>query len=87
MSRIQEEFEDLFTSMGYTVYEGVELESDENCFQKLNIAKGHPARDAQDTFYLENEVENYLLRTQTSTAQVHAMVENQEKWPFKIVCQ
>ena len=68
MSRIQEEFEDLFTSMGYTVYEGVELESDENCFQKLNIAKGHPARDAQDTFYLENEVENYLLRTQISTA-------------------
>ena len=54
MSRIQEQFEDLFTSMGYTIYEGPELESDENCFQKLNIAKGHPARDAQDTFYLEN---------------------------------
>ena len=86
MSRIQEEFEDLFTSMGYTVSEGVELESDENCFQKLNIAKGHPARDAQDTLYLENEVENYLLRTQTSTAQVHAMEENQEKGPLKIVC-
>ena len=86
MSRIQEEFEDLFLSMGYTIYDGPELESDENCFQKLNIAKGHPARDAQDTFYLENEYENFLLRTQTSTAQVRAMEENKEKGPLKIVC-
>ena len=86
MSRIQEQFEDLFSSMGYTIYEGPELESDENCFQKLNISKGHPARDAQDTFYLENEYENYLLRSQTSTAQVRAMEENIEKGPLKIVC-
>ena len=86
MTRIQEQFEDLFVSMGYTIYEGPELESDENCFQKLNIAKGHPARDAQDTFYLENEFENYLLRSQTSTAQVRAMEENTEKGPLKIVC-
>ena len=86
MSRVQEEFEDLFLSMGYTIYDGPELESDENCFQKLNIAKGHPARDAQDTFYLEGEYENYLLRTQTSTAQVRAMEENKEKGPLKIVC-
>ncbi len=86
MSRIEEKFEDLFTSLGYTVYSGPELESDENCFQKLNIAKGHPARDAQDTFYLENEFENFLLRTQTSTAQVRAMEANTEKGPLKIVC-
>ena len=86
MSIIQEQFEDLFSSMGYTIYEGPELESDENCFQKLNIAKGHPARDAQDTFYLENEYESFLLRSQTSTAQVRAMEENQEKGPLKIVC-
>ena len=86
MTRITEEFEDLFVSMGYTVYGGPEVESDENCFQKLNLPKGHPARDAQDTFYLENEVENYLLRSQTSTAQVHAMEENQEKGPIRIVC-
>jgi phenylalanyl-tRNA synthetase alpha chain len=86
MTRIQEQFEDLFVSMGYTVYDGPELESDENCFQKLNLSKGHPARDAQDTFYLENEVENYLLRSQTSTAQVRAMEENIEKGPLKIVC-
>ena len=86
MSRMVEEFEDLFVSMGYTVYDGPEIESDENCFQKLNLPKGHPARDAQDTFYLENEYEKFLLRSQTSTAQVHAMEENKEKGPIRIVC-
>ena len=86
MTRITEEFEDLFVSMGYTVYDGYEIESDENCFQKLNIPKGHPARDAQDTFYLKNEFENFLLRSQTSTAQVRAMEANTEKGPLRIVC-
>lgn len=86
MTRITEEFEDLFVSMGYTVFEGREIESDEVCFQKLNLPKGHPARDAQDTFYLKEEYENYLLRTQTSTAQVRAMEANQEKGPLRIVC-
>ncbi len=86
MTLITEEFEDLFVSMGYTVYEGVEIESDENCFQKLNVPKGHPARDAQDSFYLKDEYENFLLRTQTSTAQVHAMEENADKGPLRIVC-
>ena len=86
MTRITEEFEDLFVSMGYTVYEGPEVESDENCFQKLNIPKGHPARDAQDTFYLKDEFENFLLRSQTSTAQARAMGENIEQGPIRIVC-
>lgn len=86
MSRMVEEFEDLFTSMGYTVYEGPEIESDENCFQKLNLPIGHPARDAQDTFYLENEIDSFLLRSQTSTAQVRAMADNTEKGPIRIVC-
>jgi len=86
MTRITEQFEDLFVSMGYTVYEGPEIESDENCFQKLNLPKGHPARDAQDTFYLDQEYENFLLRSQTSTAQVRAMGENVEKGPIRIVC-
>ena len=86
MTRIEEEFEDLFVSMGYTVYDGPEIESDENCFQKLNIPKGHPARDAQDTFYLKDEFENFLLRSQTSTAQARAMEENKEKGPIRIVC-
>ena len=86
MTRITEEFEDLFVSMGYTVYDGFEVESDENCFQKLNIPKGHPARDAQDTFYLKDEFENYLLRSQTSTAQVRVMEANKEKGPIRVVC-
>ena len=86
MTRITEQFEDLFVSMGYTVYEGPEIESDENCFQKLNLPKGHPARDAQDTFYLKDEYENFLLRSQTSTAQVRAMGDNKEKGPIRIVC-
>ena len=86
MTRIQEEFEDIFTSMGYTVYDGPEVESDENCFQKLNLPKGHPARDAQDTFYLKNEYERFLIRSQTSTAQVRAMEANKEKGPLRIVC-
>ena len=86
MTRITEQFEDLFVSMGYTVYEGPEIESDENCFQKLNLPKGHPTRDAQDTFYLKDEYENFLLRSQTSTAQVRAMEENTEKGPIRIVC-
>lgn len=86
MTRITEELEDLFVSMGYTVFEGPELESDENCFQKLNLPKGHPARDAQDTFYLKDEIEAFLLRSQTSTAQVRAMEGNVEKGPIRIVC-
>lgn len=86
MTRLTEDFEDLFVSMGYTVYEGPEIESDENCFQKLNLPIGHPARDAQDTFYLKEEYENWLLRSQTSTAQVRAMAENTEKGPIRIVC-
>ena len=86
MTRIQEEFEDIFTSMGYTVYDGPEIESDENCFQKLNLPKGHPARDAQDTFYLKDEYEKFLIRSQTSTAQVRAMEANIDKGPLRIVC-
>ena len=86
MTLITEDFEDLFVSMGYTVYEGPEIETDENCFQKLNVPKGHPARDAQDTFYLKDEFENFLLRSQTSTAQVRAMEDNKEKGPIRIVC-
>ena len=86
MTRIREEFEDLFVSMGYDVYDGPEIETDENCFQKLNLPLGHPARDAQDTFYLENEYEAFLLRSQTSTGKVRVMEANQEKGPIRVVC-
>ena len=86
MTRIEEELEDLFVSMGFDVYDGPEIETDENCFQKLNLPLGHPARDAQDTFYLENEYEKFLLRSQTSTGQVRVMEANAEKGPIRVVC-
>ena len=62
-NRIIEEVEDIFVSMGYDVVPGNEVETDEYCFKRLNVPDGHPARDAQDTFYIDTE---YLLRTQTS---------------------
>lgn len=83
MSRIIEELEDLFVSMGYDVVTGPELETDEYCFERLNLPKGHPARDMQDTFYITTE---YLLRTQTSSVQARTMMANKEKSPIRMIC-
>ena len=69
--------------MGYNVVSGPELETDEFCFERLNIPKGHPARDMQDTFYITSE---YLLRTQTSSMQARTMEDNKEKTPIRIIC-
>ena len=82
INRIIEEVEDLFVSMGYDVVSGPELETDEYCFERLNLPKGHPARDMQDSFYITTE---YLLRTQTSAVQARAMMENEEKTPIRII--
>ena len=84
MTRIVEEFEDLFVSMGYTVFEGPELESDENCFQKLNLPKGHPARDAQDTFYVKDD--ELLLRSHTSPVQARVMLDKKGIEPVRMIC-
>ena len=83
INRIIEELEDLFVSMGYDVVDGPELETDEYCFERLNLPKGHPARDMQDTFYVTTE---YLLRTQTSAVQARVMMENKEKIPIRVIC-
>ena len=80
LTRVIEEIEDLFVSMGYDVCSGPELETDEFCFERLNLPKGHPARDMQDTFYITTE---YLLRTQTSAVQAHTMMDNKEKGPIR----
>ena len=77
-----EKIEDLFVSMGYDVVEGPELESDEYCFERLNLPKSHPARDMQDSFYITNE---YLLRTQTSSVQARYMNSREEKTPIRII--
>ena len=82
LNRIIEEVEDLFVSMGYDVVSGPELETDEYCFERLNLPKGHPARDMQDSFYITPE---YLLRTQTSAVQARAMMANEEKTPIRII--
>ena len=82
-NRIIEDVEDFFVSMGYDVVDGPEIETDENCFQRLNVPLGHPARDAQDTFYIDPE---YLLRTQTSSVQARTMQANQEKTPIRMIC-
>ena len=83
VNRVIEEIEDLFVSMGYDVVAGPELETDEFCFERLNLPKGHPARDMQDSFYITNE---YLLRTQTSAVQARTMLANTEKTPIRMIC-
>ncbi len=65
-----EEVERIFTGMGYEVIEGPEIERDYYNFEALNIPADHPAKDEQDTFYITGDI---LLRTQTSSTQVHEM--------------
>ena len=83
LTMVREDIEDLFLSMGYDIVDGPEIETDEYCFEMLNVPKGHPARDAQDTFYITDEM---LLRTQTSAIQVRYMLAKGEKKPFKMIC-
>lgn len=82
LNRVIEEVEDLFVSMGYDVVSGPELETDEYCFERLNLPKGHPARDMQDSFYITTE---HLLRTQTSAVQARTMMANEEKTPIRVI--
>ena len=81
ISLVQEELESVFTSMGFDVVEGPEVELDLFNFELLNVPKNHPARDAQDTFYID---ENVVLRTHTSPVQARIM--RSRKPPIRIVC-
>ena len=83
INRIIEDIQDLFVSMGYDVVAGPELETDEYCFERLNLPKGHPAREMQDSCYITNE---YLLRTQTSSVQARTMIANEDKSPIRMIC-
>lgn len=83
LERVIEEIEELFISMGYDVVEGPEVEKDLYNFEMLNLPKGHPARDAQDSFYITDDM---LLRSQTSPVQVRTMLANTEKTPIRILC-
>jgi phenylalanyl-tRNA synthetase alpha chain len=70
VTQLQNEIEDLFTSLGFAVLYGPEVESEQHNFDALNIPATHPARDMQDTFWLSN---GHLLRTHTSPVQVRGM--------------
>lgn len=83
LTLVREEIEDLFVSMGYDIVDGPEVETDKYCFEMLNLPLSHPARDAQDSFYITDDM---LLRTQTSAVQIRAMLANTEKKPFKLIC-
>ncbi len=75
-----EEVEDIFVGMGYEVVEGPEIEKDYYNFEALNIPANHPAKDEQDTFYITKDI---LLRTQTSSVQVHEMEKG--KLPIRMI--
>jgi phenylalanyl-tRNA synthetase alpha chain len=81
LTKVKNEIMDIFISLGFSVMDGREIETDYYNFEALNTPKDHPARDAQDTFYI---TENILLRTQTSTVQIHTM--ETRKPPIRIVC-
>ena len=72
LEKLIEDIENLLMSMGYDVIDGPEVEKDEYNFEMLNLPKGHPARDAQDTFYVKGE--ELLLRSQTSPVQIRSML-------------
>lgn len=75
-----DEVERIFIGMGYEVVEGPEVEKDYYNFEALNIPADHPAKDEQDTFYINNDI---LLRTQTSSTQVHEMEKG--RIPIKMI--
>lgn len=77
---VENEIKEIFLGMGFSVADGPEVEYDYYNFEALNLPPDHPARDTQDTFYI---TDNILLRTQTSSVQVHVM-ENQ-KPPIRII--
>ena len=78
LNRIKE----IFINMGYSVEEGPEVETDYYNFEALNLPKSHPARDAQDSFYITEEI---LLRTQTSPVQARTMQKNKDNAPIRMI--
>ena len=80
LSKVMEEINDIFIGMGFSIAQGPEIETDHYNFEALNIPPDHPARDTQDTFYIDDEL---LLRTQTSPVQIRVM-ENQAP-PIRII--
>lgn len=80
LEQVLRDIEEIFLGMGFDVAEGPEVELDKNNFELLNMPKGHPARDTQDTFYISD---NVVLRTQTSPVQVRVM--QSQKPPIRVI--
>ncbi len=80
LTTVLNEVKEIFLGMGFTVVDGPEVETDHYCFEALNMPKHHPARDTQDTFYIND---NVLLRTQTSSVQIRTMEKT--KPPIRII--
>ena len=83
LSIVKEEICDIFGRLGFSIAEGPEVEDDWHVFSSLNFAEDHPARDMQDTFFIQHNPD-ILLRTHTSSVQTRVM-ENQ-KPPIRIIC-
>jgi phenylalanyl-tRNA synthetase alpha chain len=81
VSLVAREMEEIFAELGYSVAEGPEVEDDYHNFEALNFPRDHPARDTQDTFFLENGL---LLRTHTSPVQIRTMLSR--KPPIRVIC-
>ena len=86
---VKNEIIDIFARMGFTLYQGPEIDDDKHVFTMLNFAADHPARDMQDTFFIEqsdpNDVtKNVLLRSHTSGDEAHYMESHQP--PIRVLC-
>ena len=82
LTKVQEEMEEVFIGMGYTIAEGPQVEYDYYNFEALNLPPEHPARDMQDSFYFSDRM---LLRTHTSPVQVRTMEKMKGQLPVKII--
>ena len=83
LTLVEKELMDVFIGMGYNVAEGPEVELDEYNFTRANTPEGHPARDMQDTFYVDV---NKLLRSQTTAIQMRVLEKEHDKLPIKVIC-
>ncbi len=83
ISIVKEEINDIFKRLGFSIAEGPEVEDDWHVFSSLNFADDHPARDMQDTFFIQNDPQ-ILLRTHTSSVQTRVMQNAQP--PIRIIC-
>ena len=88
LSIVRNEIIDIFARMGFNIADGPEMEDDWHVFSSMNFAEDHPARDMQDTFFIENDTENVshsiLLRTHTSSVQSRVMETTQP--PIRVLC-